>query len=70
VRLSLAQVEFGAGSARDALYSIDGTSILLMLKGVPKTFMRPHHCSFLALAMQMPDIMAQGACVVEPRTPS
>jgi len=53
-------VQFGAGSAKDALFSIDETTILLMLKGIPKTFLRPHHCSFLALAMQLPDTMAQG----------
>ena len=31
-----------------------------MLKGIFKTFVRPHHCSFIALSQQLPEAMFQG----------
>jgi hypothetical protein len=51
---------FTGMAARDALFFIDKTVMFLMLKGIFKTFLRPHHCSFIALVQQLPEAMHQG----------
>jgi hypothetical protein len=47
-------------TAQAALYAIDMATLVLMLKGIFKTFVRPHHCSFIALSQQLPEAMFQG----------
>ena len=50
---------YNTGNAHAALYYIDSTTFMLMIKGVLKTFLRPHHCSFLVIPQTLNEIIVE-----------